>query len=503
MAKPSVCNLCGGDIDYASDDLEADHDIPEAEGGETNAANLYLVHKECNSFKQDQPTERVRPFLTFRRFVRLHDPFYLSNAQDFFRVTPIQPTYSITGGQAARIRLSSGGTSFEASIHREPCGPLSRRFAQHGQGQENYEFCYIQLPFNWIMNDEGVQPRRIYHKWVWKIYRDLLKNPLHEAPSLRFVGLGNSRCELRMFDGQHKTVAAMLRGYGTLAFKVYLDLTSYEASILVNSIQDEVTKQTLNLVESVNKFSTEFASEWINYISVVGVESASEKGFIDGLERGNRQRAKKALKAKLQADFFADDGNRELQEWLTDARTDDAITKKAFSQRFLLNLLNSNPLRAEGLEGDRQRERERTNATRISRIMFDNFWRLLEPNNLTEAFQARSSRVRKQVSLQMTADLFRYLFRSIDTPAENSDEEFLLKELNNEQWQRVERCVRDFFQHPYWTSGRNPPNRPAVAVADNHLERNESQAFNNIRNQRLAAGFPYALLPELPQDWGT
>lgn len=33
-AKPAQCNLCGGEIDYESDDLEADHDIPEAEGGE-------------------------------------------------------------------------------------------------------------------------------------------------------------------------------------------------------------------------------------------------------------------------------------------------------------------------------------------------------------------------------------------------------------------------------------------------------------------------------------
>ena len=504
-AKPPRCNLCEGAIDYDNDDLVADHDIPEAEGGETNASNLFLVHTECNSVKKDQPTERVRPYLRFRRFVLQFDPFfYLNNAQDFFEITPVTPSHSITGGQDAKLRLHCGGTSYEAPVFREPCGPLSRRCAHNEQAQHDYEFCYIELPFNWIMNDEGVQPRRIYHKWVWKIYKDLLKNPLHEAPCLRFVGLGNSRCELKMFDGQHKTVAAMLRGYRTLVFKVYLNLEAPEANILVNSIQDEVTKQTLNIVESVSKFSSEFSSEWIGYIGRIGVDNASEMGFIEGLESGGRLRAKKALKAKLQADFFAEEGNADLQEWLTDRRTDDAITKKAFSQKFLLNLINPRPLRSVGREGDKQRERERTNATRISRFMLENYWRILDLHNASEAFVARSSRLRKQVALQMSADLFRYLFRTIiGEAAENPDDEFLLKELNSDQWQNVESRVRAFFDHPYWTAGRNPRERPAVGVADNHLERNESSLFNSVRNTRLAANFPYALLPELPEDWGT
>ena len=45
------CFLCNGELNYNSDDIEADHDVPESEGGETNEVNLNLVHLHCNRFK--------------------------------------------------------------------------------------------------------------------------------------------------------------------------------------------------------------------------------------------------------------------------------------------------------------------------------------------------------------------------------------------------------------------------------------------------------------------
>jgi len=353
------------------------------------------------------------------------------------------------------------------------------------------------------MNDEGVQPRRIYHKHVWSLFRDLLKNPLHEAPALRFCRIDATRCELRMFDGQHKTVAAMLAGYTSLVFKIYLDLSPQEANVLVNSIQDQLTKQGLNVVESVNKFSSEFNAEWDEYIQQVEEDNASENGFIQALERGSRNRAKKALKAKLQADFFAEEGNLELAEWLTDRRAEDGVTKKAYCDKFLLRLITPAPLRTPGIEGVRQRLRERIAATRISRFMLDNYW--LPPVDAASSSDAnllRSSRLRKQVSLNMTAELFRFLYQMVGTPVENDQEVFLLKELNQEEWIRVEQGVRSYFDHPYWTAARTLPDRPAVAMADNHLERNESSQFNFIRENRLFASFPYALVQNLPPQWG-
>jgi hypothetical protein len=496
-AKSLRCNLCGGNIDYDADSLVADHDIPEHDGGSTDSSNLYLVHDECNSFKQDQATERVRPFLTFRRFARLNDPFYWNNALEYFNITPITPVYKFTGGQAGHFELSNGTLARKALIFSEPAGPLSRR----GE-MADYQFCFVELPFNWIMNDEGVQPRRIYHKHVWNLYRDLLRNPLHEAPALRFQKIDNTRCELRMFDGQHKTVAAMLAGYKSLVFKVYLDLLPQEANILVNSIQDQITKLGLNVVESVNKFSSEFASEWEEYIQHVEEENASEHGFIEALERASRSRAKRALKAKLQADFFSEESNVDLERWLTDNRSEDGITKRAFSGKFLLNLISPAPLRTPGVEGVRQRLRERISATRISRFMLDNYWRSSVPENSSDAFKARSSRLRKQVTLQMAADLFRYVFQSVGTPVENAQEVFLYKELSHEEWQQVEMRARKYFDHPYWTASRSPQDRPAVAAADNHLERNERTQFNNIREGRLAASFAYALVQALPNEWG-
>jgi hypothetical protein len=134
--------------------------------------------------------------------------------------------------------------------------------------------------------------------------------------------------------------------------------------------------------------------------------------------------------------------------------------------------------------------------------MLDNYWRSSVPENSSDAFKARSSRLRKQVTLQMAADLFRYVFQSVGTPVENAQEVFLYKELSHEEWQQVEMRARKYFDHPYWTASRSPQDRPAVAAADNHLERNERTQFNNIREGRLAASFAYALVQALPNEWG-
>ena len=44
----SMCFLCDGPFNENSEDIEVDHDIPEASGGPTDEQNLNLTHRACN-----------------------------------------------------------------------------------------------------------------------------------------------------------------------------------------------------------------------------------------------------------------------------------------------------------------------------------------------------------------------------------------------------------------------------------------------------------------------
>lgn len=311
-SRPQECYLCGCQYNTESDDLECDHIIPRAQGGETSLDNLCVVHKSCNRFKQDLPIDLVRPFLTFQS--KTKDPLYLDSALSYFKLTPHTPNYKY---KLSKITLSFDDIEAHGEIFKEPYGKSSYR-EKNQKGE--YSFCYVELPFDWIQNDDEVQPRMIYYKHVWNIYKDLSKNPLHEAPCLRLKQINSSTCKLLMFDGQHKTISALLSGYKKLVFKLYLDLEKEEANILVNSIQDQLTKQGLNIVESANKFASEFESQWNDYKQKVGEENASESGFTKDLPKTDRPRAKKALKAQLQKEFFNDPEISELSNWLTDKK---------------------------------------------------------------------------------------------------------------------------------------------------------------------------------------
>ncbi|MEZ5284681.1 MAG: HNH endonuclease signature motif containing protein [Vicinamibacterales bacterium] len=66
-----ICFLCSGPLLEATENLVADHDLPEADGGQTELANLNLVHSSCNSFKRDHPSIAVRPYLAlFQRIAK-------------------------------------------------------------------------------------------------------------------------------------------------------------------------------------------------------------------------------------------------------------------------------------------------------------------------------------------------------------------------------------------------------------------------------------------------
>lgn len=43
------CHLCEEAFNRASDTIDADHEVPVAEGGAASRANLRLAHRECNA----------------------------------------------------------------------------------------------------------------------------------------------------------------------------------------------------------------------------------------------------------------------------------------------------------------------------------------------------------------------------------------------------------------------------------------------------------------------
>lgn len=492
-SKSQTCYLCGDPLDFANEEIEADHVKAEVSDGPTTLDNLCAVHKECNGFKSSMDAAYVKDFLKFRRYAQKHLPFSLERAYEFFAITSVPVQFEYHGRDTVKLFTSSSSTK-SSTIFNENSGPNS------GREHKDYHFCFMDIPFNWVWNDSKVQPRRIYHDHVWDIYRDLLKNPLHEAPCVRLERTSTNECKLYMFDGQHKTVAARLAGYNSLVFKIYLDLEWHEANILVNSIQDQLIKKSLTVIESANKFSEEFEVNYERYIQKCGDDKSSEAGFLASLNVDDRRRAAKYLKAHLLKDFLSDPDLR-IKTSLSEKKTEGKIAEKTFTSKFLFSLLTGGALKAEGQEGLLARQNERLNSVVITNFMHDTYWKVALDGDANDSDKYRASRMIKQAALEISADLIRRLYSRVEPPVNDDKIAFTGRVLIEEQFNLVKERLKVYFNHPYWQVDPKGDNLGAnIIAADNHLGRNEKSKLEVIFN-RMGLNLGYTYSQDLPAGW--
>jgi hypothetical protein len=281
------CWLCEEPLNRAADDIHADHEIPESEGGPTELSNLNLAHASCNKAKRNAKTVPIRPYLKLLAFTkkkggRLRYDGFLEH----FGITPIPSVFS---------RTDDIGT-FELPDGQTTSVPIFSESNTTG----THEYVFVSLPREAIYNDDACQPRVVRTDHAWSIYSDMQRNVLHEPPSLRMenYSLGQP-AKLLLFDGQHKTIASWMMDRKVVTAKVYLNLTTAQANELVNSIQAKIKKLPLSPFELAGKMADEWENKFGEYESAVGATDVSEAGFLNWLPQTERARGKAALQSAL------------------------------------------------------------------------------------------------------------------------------------------------------------------------------------------------------------
>ncbi len=334
------CYLCQDPFNWVTDDIEADHDQPEAEQGETTLANLNLAHVECNRAKRNAKTVDIRPYLKLRAFLRRNGPLLkYDGVLAHFGIKPV-PTTVDRNGSSLIMHLPDG-----------PTGGLETRIYSEKNRLGKFEYVYAELPRRAIFNDDNVQPRTIKEGHAWRIFSDLQQNPLNEPPSARIeTTKGSSR--ILLFDGQHKTVASWMMGRDAVVAKVYLGMSEAQARRLVNSVQSAVPKLPLSPFELAAKMEEEWQDRLEEYEHAVGADEVSEAGFFKWLPVIDRSRAKAAFReAIVQGQLSNPD--LALREYVRRAgekpRADGlAINEATLKGKVLAKLLRIDPLDEKG-----------------------------------------------------------------------------------------------------------------------------------------------------------
>ncbi len=483
-----VCFLCEDKIHRASDDYEADHDEPEADGGPTSLANLHLTHVQCNRIKKAAGSRSIRPYIKFSRFLsKTPHRIKYDGTLEFFGIKP-KPTHVQVHEETATFEFPDGSTR-AVRVMRE----------ENEAGK--FSFVYVDVPRPAIYNDEECQPRVIKREQVGAIFGDIRRNPLHEPPSVRLSEPeGGKLCRLLMFDGQHKTVANWLMGRDRVVVKVYLDLSAEAAIELVNSIQAKIKKLPLSPFELASKLSEEWEDKLAKYEAAVGEDKASEAGFISWLPADDRSRAKQAFRAALIQRLL---GSSELRlgQYAKGLREDPTVelTETVIRSKILEKLIYTDPLDIKGEALSTLRDREAANILRLLNYFTD---AALEPQGdgqMTDVEKERARRLGYQSSLAYCANLLRDLWGNVAMKGNNA-RFALADELSDEQWQRITDGVDRLVAHPAWTA---PFEREAMQTLKVSLEKNQNaqKAFEGV-----AFDLPYLLVgpvsPAYKTVWG-
>ncbi|MFZ7097084.1 HNH endonuclease [Luteimonas dalianensis] len=432
------CFLCGEPLNRAKDEILADHDQAEIEGGGTTIENLNLVHKACNSAKRNNPTINVKPYLHLQAFIRKNEgSVRYGECVAHFGIEPKASVVTFIGSEGVKVELPDG-TITESPVYS----------MVNADGR--FRYCFVQVPRNALFNDDECQPRNIKLAQVWAIYVDLQKNPLHEPPGCRLIQEGK-KWRIAMFDGQHKTVASWMSGQQNIVVKLYLDISLHQTIRLVNSVQAKIKKLPLSPFEIAAKLADEWRGQFEEYEAEVGSERVSEKGFIDWLNPNDRRRGKQAFEeARIQR--ILDREEFALLRFIKRGGVtspDGLIPEAAFKSKLLKELVSQKPLAVEGAEGELLRTREAENITKVLNHFAT---RVFEPNGegvpLDEAQLETRRRFSYQASLRFVGEMLPKVIGNICH--KEADTSLMEASFTEEQWSKVAQAIDTLVDHPVW-----------------------------------------------------
>lgn len=440
-----TCFLCESALNRAADDIEADHNVPESEGGDTSIKNLNLAHVACNRAKRNAKSVPIKPYLklvAYGKKQRLKYDGYLEH----FDIAP-KPVVISRSTTTVRFEFPADG---EGAIVEVPV------FSEENP-TGTFDYAFVQLPRDAIFNDDSCQPRAIRLEHSWAIYSDLQRNVLHEPPSLRTeTAIGPSAdgttVRLLMFDGQHKTVSSWMLGRKRVTAKVYLNLNTAQANELVNSIQAKIKKLPLSPLELTGKMSDEWENKFHEYEDEVGSVAVSESGFLRWLGTTERTRGKQALQAALVQNTLSNEDLR-ITNYVKKpgSKAPVQITEQQLKSKLLEKLLILEACTETGEDAQTLRDREAANVVTCLNMFSDYAF---EPSDdaktLTPQEQERARRLTYQASLAYSSTLIRQLWFYVAKKAE--PKAMMTHSLDDDQLNEVRIGIERLVSHPAWTA---------------------------------------------------
>lgn len=198
-----TCFICRHSIDLDIEKTDIDHIEPLKNGGKDSPLNFALTHASCNRRKQDADL-RVAQVLEVLNDIQKNKEgkaATLADILDYYGGSKKDPKF--------RISDDVFSIAFGDELKREY--PI---FTDHLSGEQTV---FLDAPIEYIFHDSLINPRGINTR-----INGLIKEFHKGNPQLQvcLARLDNGR--IKIFDGQHKTVAQILLGQRVVPMRLFI-----------------------------------------------------------------------------------------------------------------------------------------------------------------------------------------------------------------------------------------------------------------------------------------
>ena len=222
------CFICEQDIDLDLHTTNIDHIKPLANGGKDDVSNFAVTHEHCNKSKQDADLFVARTILRLENIMKdaenKGESPSLQHVLKAYDGAKFQFKYKIKDDKI----IYSFDEIGETRILESPL--FIDKLA-------NEKTAYIEVPLEYLYHDTELNPRGLNSS-----VNLLIKEFSKPNPQLQIALARTDDGKIKLFDGQHKTVAQIMLGVRKIVVRLFLD-SDYDRLMATNLAAGKQLKQ--------------------------------------------------------------------------------------------------------------------------------------------------------------------------------------------------------------------------------------------------------------------
>jgi len=342
-----------------------------------------------------------------------------------------------------------------------------------------YKYFYIDLPVEYLNNDENLQPRPLEMQRLWDLYRHLIINTQLSASIGR---LNNNK--ILLFDGQHKAAAQIWAGRKAIECKIYInpDIKVLKETNL--TAHDKLRQMPFFTSVLINKWADIYKEEWQDYLETSGQKS--EADFVAFLiEKGkNKTQAITMILSNIYDSIIEDESNQ-INEYISDRNRTrkNPLSINALKQTIFKKFIAYPPLNINLEELDELREYERQNLVTLLNIITEetlvNRW---APERNDNAHKL-AERIYAAGSLKAWSSILKDVITQVLNLYDANDRnKIFLREVKDDKWNDIRGRIKRLFEHKIWVD-------PSPEIMSNLRINNEVQVRQYFTNKDLTVNW--------------